>query len=269
MNPRDMKSEIEKYTENHELQRIETTYSDEMYPWTAGKAPWSVEQGGTGVVPTGARNNINITALKNSRRGGPFTPNTDSKESIIKQNYVTSFQSLNPSNLEGNIKSINELKHCYTLMQSLLEKAKTYHMVEVHPSHEENVTLAVSEMDVTLEVLKNTPFKETNDQNHRSPTPPQRRIIKRERSVSQERSLSPPRGYQSPRRSYPRSPERDSHLPRSPNMNIRSSREHSNDNGRDSRNVRYERERRHSNNDRHRDRDDYERRDSRDRSARR
>lgn len=264
MNPRDMKSEIEKYTENHELQRIETTYSDEMYPWTAGKAPWSVEQGGTGVVPTGARNNINITALKNSRRGGPFTPNTDSKESIIKQNCVTSFQSLNPSNLEGNIKSINELKHCYTLMQSLLEKAKTYHMVEVHPSHEENVTLAVSEMDVTLEVLKNTPFKETNDQNHRSPTPPQRRIIKRERSVSHERSLSPPRGYHS---------VSDSHNTRSPSMNIRSSREHdaydhgrSNDNGRDSRSIRYERERRYSN-DRHRDRD--ERRDSRDRSARR
>ena len=32
---------------------IQRTYSDELYPWEAGKAPWSVEQGGTGETPTG------------------------------------------------------------------------------------------------------------------------------------------------------------------------------------------------------------------------
>ena len=38
--------------ENNQLGKINTMYSDEMFPWTAGKAPWSVEQGGTGNIPT-------------------------------------------------------------------------------------------------------------------------------------------------------------------------------------------------------------------------
>jgi len=33
---------------------IKTIYSDEAFPWPAGKAPWLVENGGTGVVPDGA-----------------------------------------------------------------------------------------------------------------------------------------------------------------------------------------------------------------------
>ena len=254
MNNRDLKQEIESYKENHELQRISTTYSDEMYPWTAGKAPWSVEQGGTGVTPTGARNNINITALKSGRRGGHFYPFMDSKDGIIKQQNKPCFPSLNPSNLEWNIKSLNELKHCYTLMQSLLEKAKTYHVAEADTTETDNVSLVIDEIDASLEVLKNTPMKRTTDQNHRLPSSPQRRIIKMETSPSDERrSNSPPRGYQSPPRSYAWSPDHDNRFSRSPNINTRSSRDQ-------------ERERRYSN-DRHRD--DYERREVRDRASRR
>jgi len=33
---------------------IKTIYSDEAFPWPAGKAPWLVKNGGTGVVPEGA-----------------------------------------------------------------------------------------------------------------------------------------------------------------------------------------------------------------------
>lgn len=46
--------------ENNDLGQINTVYSDEMFPWTAGKAPWSVEQGGTGIVPTRARNRVGL-----------------------------------------------------------------------------------------------------------------------------------------------------------------------------------------------------------------
>ena len=35
---------------------IDTIYSDEQYPWESGKAPWSVERGGTGEIPTAVRN---------------------------------------------------------------------------------------------------------------------------------------------------------------------------------------------------------------------
>jgi len=37
--------------------RITTRYSDEEYPWPAGKEPWSVLKGGTGIAPDAARNN--------------------------------------------------------------------------------------------------------------------------------------------------------------------------------------------------------------------
>ena len=284
MNPRDLKAEIEKYKENQELQRISTTYSDEMYPWTAGKAPWSVEQGGTGHVPTGARNDVNITALKNGRRGAYFGPHVDSKEGIVKKNVITSFQSLDPSNLEGTINTVNELQHCYTLIQGLLKKAQTFHVHEAMSNDTEDIKLIASEVDASLEVLKNTPIKETDNQNHqRSPTtdtppPPQRPFIKRERSISQEhsshRNPSPPRAFQSPSRSYRRSPsDPDNCFSRSPTSNSRSSRDYddyarNSDSGRESRSSRYERNRRHSN-DRYRERDDYERNHGRDRSSRR
>ena len=83
-----------------------------MYPWTAGKAPWSVEQGGTGITPTGARNNINITAQKN--KSGFSRQNIDSKAGIVKLPTIESFKNLNPSNLDGTIDGVNELCLLYT-----------------------------------------------------------------------------------------------------------------------------------------------------------
>eukprot|EP00092_Neocalanus_flemingeri_P106558 GFUD01136726.1.p1 GENE.GFUD01136726.1~~GFUD01136726.1.p1 ORF type:complete len:310 (-),score=101.96 GFUD01136726.1:42-899(-) len=44
---------------NHKLSDlIRTTRSDEKYPWPPGKAPWTVERGGTGIPPDGARDNF-------------------------------------------------------------------------------------------------------------------------------------------------------------------------------------------------------------------
>jgi hypothetical protein len=50
------------FRENDDLSCIRTVYSDELFPWPAGKAPWSVEQGGTGfrptLIPMKAANNV-------------------------------------------------------------------------------------------------------------------------------------------------------------------------------------------------------------------
>ena len=48
---------------------IRTTYSDEKYPWLPGKAPWSREQGGSGVVPEGARENYDKTGHQEMKTG--------------------------------------------------------------------------------------------------------------------------------------------------------------------------------------------------------
>ena len=285
MNARALKALCEKYKENDEVaQKISTTYSDEMYPWTAGKAPWSVEQGGTGTIPTGARNNVNITAMKTGRGGGYFGPHVDSKEGIVKTKMITNFQSLDPDNLDGDINSVSDVKHCLTLMQGLLKKAERFLQEEVVSNEKEDVMLVVSEIDASLEVLKGTEFKKDvdDDGSHPSLSPPQRHVVKRERSYSPNqpyhRNPSPPRGYMSPSyRSYARSPpngyHRNSHS-RSPNSTASSSRDYDSYGGRNgdsdsySRNNRYDRER-HRSYDRYRDRDDYESRSSRERSARR
>ena len=285
MKSRDLKSEIEKYKENNELHKISTTYSDEMYPWTAGKAPWSVEQGGTGIVPTGARNDINITALKPGRRLGSFGPQLDSKEGILKKNAISSFKGLDPANLEGTVKTNDELQHCYTLIQSLLKKVQDFHVEEAVSNQKEDVDLVIAEVDASIEVLKRIPLIQKNGEalRQRSTTPPSRRQIKTERITSPDqiydRNPSPPRDHLSspspPSRPYNRSPlsDRRSRVSRSPNSIDRSTRDFNgyNRNGdydRESRNHRYDRDSRYSN-DSYRDRDDYDRRDDRDPRSRR
>ena len=47
--PAQLKSMAEKERENEQIdEKINTIYSDELYPWPSGKAPWSLEKGGTG-----------------------------------------------------------------------------------------------------------------------------------------------------------------------------------------------------------------------------
>ena len=53
--PQDSVREIEPYRENLNLELKETIYSDELYPWSQGRAPWSLEIGGTGIPPTSVR----------------------------------------------------------------------------------------------------------------------------------------------------------------------------------------------------------------------
>ena len=43
-----------------------------MYPWEAGKAPWSVEQGGTGTMPSGVKDKIKFRVVP-GKGSGPGT----------------------------------------------------------------------------------------------------------------------------------------------------------------------------------------------------
>ena len=46
---------------------IKTIRSDEDYPWPPSKAPWAVELGGTGIPPSGARENFGKNKFKLDR----------------------------------------------------------------------------------------------------------------------------------------------------------------------------------------------------------
>ena len=43
---------------------IETRFSDDEYPWPDGMEPWLLENGGSGIIPDGARNNYGKNRLK-------------------------------------------------------------------------------------------------------------------------------------------------------------------------------------------------------------
>jgi len=69
----------EKDQQNSGKSMVKTIYSDEAFPWPAGKAPWLVENGGTGVVPNGAlerfgmsRDFRQISMEENSESAGAY-----------------------------------------------------------------------------------------------------------------------------------------------------------------------------------------------------
>lgn len=68
----------ERERENEKIKLITTIYSDELYPWLSGKAPWSLEQGGTGIPPTNARTGDGIS-LKSEVKD-PVLQDSDSEE---------------------------------------------------------------------------------------------------------------------------------------------------------------------------------------------
>jgi len=59
LSQKELLKEAMKYNENvgKISDLIRTRRSDEEYPWPPGKAPWSVEKGGTGIAPDNAREN--------------------------------------------------------------------------------------------------------------------------------------------------------------------------------------------------------------------
>jgi len=96
-----------KHSENNEnlLEKIVTRRSDEEYPWPTGKAPWSIEKGGTGVPPDAARENygknkaylevkprIDENSLNRKAKKSPVLPSIDSltppEDYIEAERYV-------------------------------------------------------------------------------------------------------------------------------------------------------------------------------------
>jgi len=228
-----LESEIDRLNlrENMNLDKINTVYSDEMFPWTAGKAPWSVEQGGTGIVPTRARNRI---GLLNPGLPSTMRPNhvrqEDSKVNVRKLDAT--FKDLDPAKLEGKLENDTELKHACALIQRLGEKVKDFKISRDQSSKIE-VDLAFDQLDLLMETLslstENGFVRDSSPKRVRR-TPSPRRSLSRERygsrarrtpsprqSASRESYASRPRRSPSPRRSISgerfgsrmRSPSRD------------------------------------------------------------
>merc|ERR550532_3132573 len=189
-----LEAEIAKLRENDKLDKINTTYSDEMFPWTAGKAPWSVEQGGTGIVPTRARNRIGLISQSNLP---PQLPNTskdvDSKDCYIKPEAT--FKDLNPDALKGNIESEKDLKQSCALVQKIGEKIKNYKVAHDKGNEIEN-EFAFAQLDVIMSTLSLTDngADASSPKKSRKPNSP-RRSSSRDRPGSSMLSQATDRNY--------------------------------------------------------------------------
>ena len=69
---------------------IETRFSDDEYPWPDGMEPWLQENGGSGIIPDGARNNYG----KNKPKPRMIYPSLkkDFKPDVKKINLHSTFQ---------------------------------------------------------------------------------------------------------------------------------------------------------------------------------
>lgn len=53
---------------------IRTIRSDDLYPWPAGKAPWSIENGGSGIPPHNAKENFGMNKFNGTLTENKFKP---------------------------------------------------------------------------------------------------------------------------------------------------------------------------------------------------
>ena len=121
-----MMREVEKYRENAELSGIITIYSDELYPWSGGKAPWSVERGGTGFKPTATlqAEGMRRMLIEKGVIDEPASAARRSPSSRVKRQRPTApldVRSLNPKDLRP-IRSVDEMTHALEVVRTTVKK---------------------------------------------------------------------------------------------------------------------------------------------------
>lgn len=135
-----IRSKIEQLKENGaEARLIRTIYSDELYPWSSGKAPWSIEQGGTGIAPTNARNSLTI------------------KSEISQANGQTKAKQTTPAvfNISSSdIKNFKDLKAGYEAARMVIDDVSKFLEDNLeHPEDQVKVSMYKSLLKTNLDLL--------------------------------------------------------------------------------------------------------------------
>jgi len=117
-NPRTIAKELAEFRQT-DWSTIQRTYSDELYPWEAGKAPWSVERGGTGEIPTGAKDKIKFRGAVGTG-AGPARGGADSKAGILPANIEACASAMDKISLNDT----PDVRKAMDLSLNLVDKAK-------------------------------------------------------------------------------------------------------------------------------------------------
>jgi len=160
--------------ENNQLGKINTMYSDEMFPWTAGKAPWSVEQGGTGNIPTRARNRVGLVC-RNSINDGVGNKGD--------QNKTLKLKDIDPNKLEVDVKTDGDRKLACVIIQKLSEKVRDY-SIENSRADTYELEMLFDQVDAIMAIVPLKDASPDRESKRSRASPPH---VKRERSRTPER----------------------------------------------------------------------------------
>ncbi len=167
---------VNRLRENNHLDSITTIYSDELYPWPAGKAPWSIEQGGTGCVPTTANYNVTKKMRKKAiLKGVPVeklvydlcrddddVTEVDEKGASVLGPGPGIGRRIPSVEEVGAVKGQRQMQEFYSLALALAEKASEFQSANaVSHQHGEKVRGLLSLLQSNMTVLMNVPVRES------------------------------------------------------------------------------------------------------------
>ena len=138
--PRDMlMREVRRLSQMDGVDQMNTAHSDELYPWPAGKAPWSVEKGGSGFVPTAISNRKETRRRMVLQGLDPFdpknlgVPNLANPTSLNLPAGPIDVRDMSPKDIK-NISTTKDLYHAYATADMLLSRITEFHTKNCNPN---------------------------------------------------------------------------------------------------------------------------------------
>ena len=138
--PRDLLNrEVRRLSQMDGADHMNTAHSDELYPWPAGKAPWSVEKGGSGFVPTAISNRKETRRRMVLQGLDPFdaknlgVPNLANPTSLNLPAGPIDVRDMSPQDIK-TIKTSKDLYHAYATADVLLSRITEFHTRNCSPN---------------------------------------------------------------------------------------------------------------------------------------
>ena len=191
-----------KRSERGEWDLIKTIYSDELYPWPSGKAPWSLENGGTGNPPTYNREFMRDRekALQPSIKpdpDNPFQAAASAAPVVSEEDSKVIFQ----VKALPALHTYDDLRTCYSTAKRLIEKATEYQRYELKNRQfrtdlDDLKHMAVTNIEELERIKLRNEFHAVTVTPFSNPTS----VIKREREIDE---WSEPRSYRHARERSP------------------------------------------------------------------
>ena len=194
--PRDMiLKEARRLSQMDTDDKMDTVHSDELYPWPAGKAPWSVEKGGSGFVPTA------ISHRRETRRRmvleglDPFdpqnlgVPNLANPTSVNLSSGPVDVRDMSGKDVKA-FRSTKEMYHAYGVVEMMLQRISEFHTSKCNPDDRDTLHTLHDTAKTSLSAAENMGTVSTG------------------RDATSSRRMSP--SMSSPHSSYSSSPSRHS-----------------------------------------------------------